>query len=97
MGLSAATYILQAGAAGPAAPTIGGSACPGDCDGGRSVTINELIQGVNIALSNAAEGTCPPFDLDGNGQVAIKELITAVNSAQNGCAGPATCHRVRAW
>ena len=52
--------------------------------------INELISGVNIALNNAAVGTCPAFDLDGNGSVMINELIAAVNSALQGCTAPAT-------
>ncbi len=73
-----------------ATPTTGGAVCPGDCDRSHSVAINELIQGVNIALGNAAVGTCPAFDLDGDGMVAINELIAAVNSAQSSCAGPAT-------
>lgn len=74
----------------PTATRTGGSGCPGDCDGGGSVMINELISGVNIALNNAAVGTCPAFDLDGNGSVMINELIAAVNSALQGCTAPAT-------
>lgn len=63
-----------------------GGPCPGDCSGDRVVNINELIQGVNIALGNAAVGTCGAFDVDGDGNVAINELIAGVNSVQNGCA-----------
>jgi hypothetical protein len=54
------------------------------------VEINELIRGVNIALGNAAVGTCSAFDIDGSGGVTINELIAAVNSALNGCVGPET-------
>lgn len=63
-------------------------ACPGDCDGNGVVAVNELIQGVNIALGNAAVASCPAFDLDGNGRVGVNELIAGVNSAQNGCSRP---------
>jgi hypothetical protein len=70
--------------------TPGGSGCPGDCLGDGMVGINELIQGVNIALGNAAASTCPAFDLDGNGQVSINELIAGVNSAQSGCPAAAS-------
>jgi hypothetical protein len=66
-----------------------GGACTGNCNGDGVVSIDELITGVNIALGNAAVGTCAAFDVDGDGQVAINELIAGVNSAQNGCA-PAT-------
>ncbi len=62
-----------------------GAACPGDCNGDRQVAINELIQGVNIALGSAAVTTCTAFDRDGNGQVSVNELIAGVNSAQSGC------------
>jgi hypothetical protein len=69
--------------------TSTGHGCPGDCDGSTSVTINELILGVNIALGSGNIASCPAFDLDGDGQVAINELVAAVNSAANGCPGAA--------
>jgi hypothetical protein len=59
--------------------------CVGDCDGGNTVGIAELIRGVNIALGNAAVGTCPAFDTDADGQVGIAELVRAVLAALNGC------------
>lgn len=66
-----------------------GGRCAGDCNSDGMVSINEIIQGVNIALGNADVGTCTAFDLDGSGSVEINELIAAVNSAQSGCAEPA--------
>lgn len=65
--------------------TPGPVGCAGDCNGDGAVSINELIQGVNIALGNAATQTCAAFDRDGNGQVAVNELIAGVNSALGGC------------
>ncbi len=59
--------------------------CVGDCNGDGTVRINELIQGVNIALDEAQLDICPAFDSDGDGAVRIGELITAVNNALNGC------------
>ncbi len=70
------------------ARAVGQYVCPGDCDGGGSVTINELIRGVNIALGTAAPEDCPAFDTDDSGGVTIDELIAAVNNALTGCPEP---------
>ncbi|MEO8602384.1 MAG: hypothetical protein ABI629_07405 [bacterium] len=59
--------------------------CTGDCNGDKSVAINELITGVNIALGSQPVSACPSFDSNGDGSVAINELISAVNNALNGC------------
>ena len=69
--------------------TPGGPVCAGDCSANGTVAVNELIQGVNIALGHFGVGTCPAFDRDGDGQVAVNELIAAVNSALIGCTGTA--------
>ena len=63
----------------------GAAACPGDCNGDRSVAVDELITGVNIALDNLPLVDCPPFDQDNDGSVTVSELIAAVNAAVNGC------------
>jgi hypothetical protein len=60
--------------------------CAGDCNGDGTVTVNELITAVNIALGNAPVSTCPAVDTNGDGTVTVNELIQAVNSALNGCA-----------
>ena len=75
--------VALLGAAGPVR-----AACPGDCDGGGSVDVSELIRGVNIALGNLQLTACPAFDTTGDGTVAVNELIAAVNATLNGC--PAT-------
>jgi hypothetical protein len=61
--------------------------CGGDCDGGGTVTVDEIIKGVNIVLRNAVLGTCPQLDVDGNGDVTIDELLGAVSNALAGCPG----------
>ncbi|HUI25874.1 MAG TPA: hypothetical protein VL403_07290, partial [Candidatus Kryptonia bacterium] len=78
--LSALIVPALVGFAWPAFAT-----CVGDCDHNGRVTVEELVTGVNIALGNAAVGTCPAFDADNNQHVTIDELVTAVNSALNGC------------
>jgi hypothetical protein len=59
--------------------------CAGDCNGDGSVTIDELIRGVNIALALAPLDGCPAFDTDGDGSVGVAELVAAVNAALGRC------------
>lgn len=54
---------------------------PGDCNGDGSVTIDELITGVNIALDLRPVTACPAFDTNAEGQVTIEDLVAAVNAA----------------
>ena len=58
-------------------------ACPGDCDGNRSVSIDEVITSVRLALGES--GTCPAADRDADGSVTIAELVAAVAAALSGC------------
>ncbi len=58
--------------------------CPGDCDGNRRVTIEELIAGVNVALGRTSP-ECAAMDRNDNGQVTIDELVRAVDAALGGC------------
>jgi parallel beta-helix repeat protein len=78
MGMLAAAWLALA-----VAPVA--AQCAGDCNGDGTVTINELIVGVNIALGSADAATCAALDSDGSGGVAINELIAAVNAALGGC------------
>lgn len=59
--------------------------CPGDCSGDGAVTVNELVQGVNIALGNVSPQQCPMFDSNADNAVTVNELIQGVNNALNGC------------
>jgi hypothetical protein len=61
--------------------------CPGDCNGDGEVTINELITGVNLALSSGSLNSCPAFDLDSSNDITIDELVRGVGAALEGC-GP---------
>jgi hypothetical protein len=65
--------------------TPSGGACAGDCNDNGTVAVNELITGVNIALSTASVSVCSSFDVNGNGQVTIDELLRAVNNALSSC------------
>lgn len=60
-------------------------ACVGDCDSDNTVTVAELITGVNIVLGTLRLDKCPNFDLSSNGAVSIDELVVGVNNALAGC------------
>ena len=80
--------LLVPAAAGklPPPPTeTAAPSCAGDCSGDGTVTVNELIVGVNIALGNTAPTACPAFDKNRDQMVSINELIAAVNALLNGC------------
>jgi hypothetical protein len=60
-------------------------ACAGDCDGTGSVTVSDLVRGVNIALGQQPIGACSSLDRNRDGQIEIDELIFAVTRALDGC------------
>jgi hypothetical protein len=59
--------------------------CAGDCDGDDRLSVEELIEGVAIALGIHPLADCPPFDSGGDGAVGIDELTTAVDAALDTC------------
>lgn len=69
-------------AAGPTA------SCLGDCDGDGSVTVDEIITLVSIALGERELLDCMGSDADGSGAIEVDEIIRAVNHALDGCPDP---------
>ncbi len=69
-----------------AAPAIG-QTCPGDCDGNKTVSVAELIRGVDIALGAQAVAACRASDANNDGAVTVDELVNGVDRALFGCAG----------
>lgn len=61
------------------------SGCVGDCNDDGSVTVDELLTLVNIALGNAQPSACTSGLPAGSG-VNIALIVAAVNNALNGCA-----------
>jgi len=54
------------------------------------VRVDELINGVGIALGMLPVASCSAFDRNGSGEVTIDELILGENNALQGCpAAPA--------
>jgi hypothetical protein len=50
-----------------------------------TVTVNELLTMVNIALGNALVSACSVADATGNGQITVDEILRAVGRALNRC------------
>jgi hypothetical protein len=61
--------------------------CVGDCDGGGSVTVNEIITLVNIALGTAHVADCSNGLVPGtvDADVTVASIIQAVNNALGSC------------
>ena len=61
--------------------------CPGDCDAGGTVTVNEVVTGVAIALDEQPVSACSAMDANGDGTVTVDELLRAVHALLDGCEG----------
>jgi hypothetical protein len=59
-------------------------ACVGDCDGDELVSVDELVQGVNIALGLEDASSCPALD-PGDDGVTVDDLVRAVTASLTGC------------
>jgi len=57
--------------------------CEGDCNSDGTVTVNEVVVCVNMALGTS--DACHACDANGDGTVTINEIIGAVDAALNGC------------
>ncbi len=68
-----------------ATPTPTPFPCTGDCDASGSVTVDEIVRGVNIALGSPPVDECPAFDRDGNRAVTVDEIVEAIDMALEGC------------
>ena len=76
--VGAALLLLAQARADPA-----GAQCSGDCDDSGSVSVDELVQGVAMALGRVAE--CGAMDSDADGGVSIDELLDAVHASLSDC------------
>ncbi len=60
-------------------------ACSGDCDFNGTVTVDELVAGINVALGTATYAHCVGMDSSGEGEVSVDELVTVISQALTGC------------
>jgi hypothetical protein len=59
--------------------------CRGDCAGDGTVTVDDLLVGVNIALNLTPLSACPSFAAPGSDTVSVDDILVAVNNALGGC------------
>ena len=59
--------------------------CRGDCDGDITVTVNEIVLSVSIALGAIPIAECTAIDANGDLLASVDELIMAIDRALNGC------------
>ncbi|GBD24973.1 hypothetical protein HRbin30_00287 [bacterium HR30] len=59
--------------------------CVGDCDSSGSVSVNEIVRMVNVALGRQAVALCSAGDRDGDGRITVDEVVAAVDSLLRGC------------
>lgn len=78
---------IEAGSdpADPASMPLGPD-CPGDCNEDGTVTVDEILLGITLALGAADSETCAALDVDGDGSVTVDEILLAVTAALVGCA-----------
>ncbi len=67
--------------------TAADTVCVGDCGGNGSVSVEELIVGVSVALGTASMSQCAALDTNGDRQVTVEELLLASGQALFGCSG----------
>jgi len=60
-------------------------ACAGDCGLDGSVTVDELLIMVNIALGNKTVADCEAGNTNGDAGITVDELVSAVGAALSGC------------
>src|SRR5262245_53598163 len=59
--------------------------CVGDCDGDGTVTIDEILTMVNVALDALPSTACEAGDANHDSLITVDEVLAAVNNALTGC------------
>lgn len=103
-GLCPETYFNNGASSVGCFPCLPPTACPGDCRGDGSVTVDEIVTMVHIAVLGvqpdcptacgepaATCSTCAAGDVIKDCEITVDEIVRAVNSALNGCPAEQTC------
>jgi hypothetical protein len=59
--------------------------CAGDCRRDATVTVNDLLIMVNVALEDAPVSTCFAGDRNYDGRITVNEILAAVQRVLEGC------------
>ena len=78
--MAALVWSLVLVAQSPAAAT-----CAGDCDADDTVTVDELVLMVNVALDSVGVERCSAGDTSGDGEISVDEIVASVDRALLGC------------
>lgn len=75
-------------------PLAAADTCPGDCNQDCSVTVDEILHCLNLALDPVATPPCAACDPDDTGAVTVDAILRAVTAALSGCIDcePAPAH-----
>jgi hypothetical protein len=60
----------------------------GDCNFDQTVTVDEVVTGVNVALEESPMDDCVEADMNGDGKVTIDEILSTVHAALVGVPDP---------
>ncbi len=83
--ISRTVAVLVATAVLAIAPHSARAACTGDCNHNGTVSVDEILTMVNIALGTGDIKTCEAGDPGMNGQITVDEILAAVNFALTMC------------
>jgi len=81
-GIAAALLLLYLASGATVARAQG---CPGDCGGDGSVTVDEVLRALAIALGERELDWCAAADRDADGAVSVDEILFALQMALQGC------------
>jgi hypothetical protein len=76
-----ALVVLWLSAAAAALPPP----CTGDCDGDTSVSVDEIVTAIAVALGDVPATACPAADRNGDHHVTVDELVASLDAALHGC------------
>lgn len=82
------TPTPPAAATATATPTVAIAACTGDCGADLTVTVDEILVMVGVALGSLGAGECVRGDASGDGEITVDEILAAVQHALAGCPAP---------
>jgi hypothetical protein len=66
-------------------PTPCPNGCGGDCNCGGTVSVDEIVFGVNNVLGHVQEPCNECFDADLSGSIMVNDLVAAINNNLHGC------------